>query len=346
MLEPGHLTTDAIMPLLPLDTAPDAHPDAERAFETDRRGFMRSTFTAGLALAGGASLAQAAEVRRVGRAPVLAPREFHLHYAPHFGMFKSSAGDDLVAQLEFMRAEGFTAMEDNGLKGRSVADQELIGKTMQRLGMHMGVFVAHDVAWNEANLTSGDPAKREIFLQQIRDCVDIAKRVGARWMTVVPGHIDMRLSLGFQTANVIEALKRASAVLEPHGLVIVIEPLNTLRDHPGQFLTNAPQAYAICKAVASPSCKILFDAYHAQISEGNLIPNIDRAWDEIAYFQIGDNPGRKEPGTGEVNWQNIFRHIHGKGFTGVLGMEHGNSRPGKEGERAVIDAYIAADRWT
>ena len=217
---------------------------------------------------------------------------------------------------------------------------------MQRLGMHMGVFVAHDVGWNEANLTAGDPAKREIFLQQIRDCVDVAKRVGATWMTVVPGHIDMRLSLGYQTANVIEALKRASALLEPHGLVMVIEPLNTQHDHPGQFLTNAPQAYAICKGVGSPSCKILFDAYHAQISEGNLIPNIDRAWDEIAYFQIGDNPGRKEPGTGEVNWQNVFRHIHGKGFTGVLGMEHGNSRPGKEGERAVIDAYIAADRWT
>ena len=76
---------------------------------------------------------------------------------------------------------------------------------------------------------------------------------------------------------------------------------------------------------------------------GNLIPNIDHAWDEIAYYQIGDNPGRKEPTTGEINYKNVFKHIHEKGFTGILGMEHGNSRAGKEGERAVIDAYRQCD---
>jgi hydroxypyruvate isomerase len=98
--------------------------------------------------------------------------------------------------------------------------------------------------------------------------------------------------------------------------------------------------------VASPSCKILYDIYHQQITEGNLIPNINRAWDEIAYFQVGDNPGRNEPGTGEINYRNVFRHIHGKGFTGVVGMEHGNSiRQSREGERAVIDAYVAADAF-
>ncbi len=312
----------------------------------DRRDFVRSSLASGAALAGLAPVARAADASPASSLATVPPRDFHLRYAPHFGMFKNHVGEDLVAQLEFMRAEGFTAMEDNGMKGRSVADQALIGKTMQRLGMQMGVFVAHEIAWNESNLTSGDQGKRDAFLQQVRDSVDVAKRVNATWITVVPGHIDMRLDIGYQTANVIETLKRATAILEPHGLVMVLEPLNTQRDHPGQFLRNAPQAYAICKAVGSPACKILFDAYHAQISEGNLIPNIDSAWSEIAYLQIGDNPGRKEPGTGEVNWQNVFRHVHGKGFKGVLGMEHGNSRPGKDGERAVIDAYVAADRWT
>ena len=312
----------------------------------DRRDFVRSTLAAGAVLAGVAPVAHAARTHAIRSQPALPPREFRLRYAPHFGMFKAHAGDDLVAQLEFMRAEGFTALEDNGMKGRSVADQELIGKTLQRLGMKMGVFVAHDISWNEAHLTTGDPAKRDAFVNQVRDSVTVAKRVGATWMTVVPGHIDMRLEIGYKTANVIEALKRASGVLEPHGLVIVIEPLNTQRDHPGQFLTGVPQAYAICKGVGSPSCKILFDAYHEQISEGNLIPNLDQAWSEIAYVQVGDNPGRKEPGTGEVNYQNVFRHLHSKGYKGVLGMEHGNSRPGKDGERAVIDAYIAADGWS
>lgn len=82
-----------------------------------------------------------------------------------------------------------------------------------------------------------------------------------------------------------------------------------------------------------------------QFAEGNIIPNIDMAWSEVAYFQTGDNPGRKEPTTGEMNYKNIFRHIHGKGFTGILGMEHGNSKPGKEGEMAVIQAYRECDRF-
>ena len=306
-----------------------------------RRDFLR---TAVAATAGGAA--------RVGRptsgsaAAHQQARAFRLHYAPHFGMFRAHAGDDLVAQLEFMHAEGFTALEDNEMKSRSVTDQERIARAMQRLGMRMGVFVAHQIAWNEANLTNGDASRRDAFVQQVRESVDVAKRVNATWMTVVPGHVDRRLDMGFQTANVIEALKRAAAILEPHGLVIVLEPLNTLRDHPGQFLTRVPQAYAICRAVDSPACKILFDAYHQQITEGNLIPNIDAAWDEIAYVQVGDNPGRKEPGTGEVNYRNVFRHLHARGYRGIVGMEHGNSRPGRDGERAVVDAYAAADAFT
>ena len=301
-----------------------------------RRAFLKSTIALGAALAAG----RAAAVCAAG-----AGRTFKLSYAPHFGMFRAHGGEDLVAQLEFMAAEGFTALEDNGMRNRSVADQERIGRALDRLGMRMGVFVAHTINWTEATLTLGDTGKRDAFLAQVRESVDIAKRVNAKWMTVVPGHIDLKLHIDFQTANVVETLKRACAILEPHGLVMVLEPLNTLQNHPGMFLTTAPQAYLVCKAVASPSCKILYDIYHQQISEGNLIPNIDAVWSDIAYFQAGDNPGRREPGTGEINYRNVFRHVHGKGFNGVVGMEHGNSRPGRDGERAVIDAYISADSF-
>ena len=100
-----------------------------------------------------------------------------------------------------------------------------------------------------------------------------------------------------------------------------------------------------CKSVNSPSCKILFDIYHQQIQEGNLISNIESCWDEIAYFQIGDNPGRNEPTTGEINYKNIFKYIHDKGYKGVLGMEHGNSKSKKEGEKAVIEAYKKVDNF-
>lgn len=265
---------------------------------------------------------------------------FNLNYAPHLGMFSQHAGSDPIDQLNFMADEGFTAFEDNGMRGRSVEVQEAMAKVMGQRGLKMGVFVAHEIYWSAPNLTSGNAEKRTEFLSFIKQSVEVAKRVNATWMTVVPGHVDLRLDMGFQTAHVVETLKQASDILEPHGLVIVLEPLNH-RDHPGQFLTRIPQAYEICKAVDSPSCKILDDLYHQQITEGNLIPNMDAAWDEIAYFQVGDNPGRKEPTTGEIHFQNVFRHIHNKGFKGVVGMEHGNSQPGKEGERAVIDAYKA-----
>jgi hydroxypyruvate isomerase len=302
----------------------------------NRRDFMQSSVAAGVALG---------SVGEIASAQGTSPRTFRLRYAPHFGMFREHAGQDVVAQLEFMRAEGFTALEDNGMKGRSVADQERIARAMERLGISMGVFVAHEINWNEATITSNDMARREAFVQQVRESVDVARRVKAKWMTVVPGHVDRRLDMTYQTANVIESLKRACAILEPHGLVIVLEPLNTRRDHPGMFLTHIGQAHAICKAVGSPSCKILYDMYHQQITEGNIIPNIDLAWSEVAYFQVGDNPGRKEPWTGEMNYRNIFKHIHAKGFTGIVGMEHGNAKPGREGERAVIDSYVTADRW-
>lgn len=269
---------------------------------------------------------------------------FNLNYAPHIGMFRNLAGEDPIDQLHFMADQGFLAFEDNDMKNRTVEMQDKMTKTMSDRNMAMGVFVAHKIYWNKPNLASGDEDLRQEFLTQIKESVEVAKRVNAKWMTVVPGYRDHRINIKYQTAHVIESLKRASDILESHGLTMVLEPLN-FRDHPGLFLSESPQAYEICKAVDSPSCKILFDIYHQQIQEGNLIPNIETCWDEIAYFQIGDNPGRKEPTTGEINYRNVFKFIHGKGYKGILGMEHGNFTSGKEGEEAVIKAYQSTDQF-
>ncbi len=303
-----------------------------------RRTFVQHSIGAGAATIGGALLGNrelTAAVRRQGPT-------FTMDFAPHFGMFEEHGGSDPIGQLQFMADEGFRALEDNNMKQRSVELQERIAREMTRLNMGMGVFVAHTISWREPNLTTDSGEDRDQFLREIRESVEVAQRVNAKWMTVVPGHVDLRADMGYQTANVVDKLRRGSEILEPHGLVMVLEPLN-FRNHPGLFLTKIAQAYEICRAVNSPSCKVLDDLYHQQIQEGNLIPNIDRAWDEIAYFQIGDNPGRKEPTTGEINYKNVFQHIHDKGFRGVMGMEHGNSRPGRAGERAVIDAYRSVD---
>ncbi|MCB0687968.1 MAG: TIM barrel protein [Saprospiraceae bacterium] len=303
----------------------------------ERRNFIKSSALFGTA----ASLTSKLSGNDIGNVD---PYAFKLKYAPHLGMFKDSAGSDPIDQLNFMADMGFRAFEDNGMKGREVSLQEKMAKTMQDRGMQMGVFVAHEISWKEPNLTNGDEALREKFLKEIGESVEVAKRVNAKWMTVVPGHVDLRLKMGFQTAHVMESLRRACDILEPHGLVMVLEPLN-FYNHPGLFLSEVPQAYSLCRAVDSPSCKILFDIYHQQITEGNLIPNIDAAWSEIGYFQIGDNPGRKEPTTGEINYKNVFKHIHDKGYMGILGMEHGNANPEKAGEEMLIKAYQEVDSF-
>ncbi|MCY4161201.1 MAG: TIM barrel protein [Flavobacteriaceae bacterium] len=270
--------------------------------------------------------------------------QFNLKYAPHLGMFKHSAGDNPIDQLHFMADVGFQAFEDNRMRQREMKLQNEMASTMEKRGLQMGVFVAHTISWKKADLTSGNQELREKFLKEITDSIEIAKRIHAKWMTVVPGHIDPRQNMDYQTSHVIETLKHASEILEPHGLVMVLEPLNFM-NHPGLFLTRIPQAYQICKAVDSPSCKILFDIYHQQIQEGNLIHNIQTSWDEIGYFQIGDNPGRKEPTTGEINYKNVFQYIHSQNYQGILGMEHGNASEGIEGEQSVINAYKFVDNF-
>jgi len=233
-------------------------------------------------------------------------------------------------------------MFHNGLMNLPSAEQEKLAREMDRLNMEWGPFVAY-ADFKVKSFVTRDPEIRSMLQQRVKTAIETARRVNAKWALMVPGRFDEGMEWDYQTANVIENLKRCAELCEPSGLIIVLEPLNAWTNHPGLFLTKIPQAYLICQAVGSPSCKIINDIYHQQITEGNLIPNIDMAWSEIASFHVGDNPGRKEPTTGEINYKNIFEHLHSKGYQGVLCMEHGKSKSGLEGEKAVIEAYRACD---
>jgi hydroxypyruvate isomerase len=292
------------------------------------------------ALAGAGLLA--ATVARAGKKTGMADAPFHLNYAIHDGMFKNNAGNDFIDQIKYAYDLGFRAIEDNGMTGRSESMQQKIGDTLAKLGMQMGVFVV-DKGGNDANsLTTGKLEYIDVFLKGCKQAVEVAKRVNATWVTVVPGDFDRKKSIDMQTANVITALRKGADILEKNKLIMVLEPLS---DNPDLFLRDVEQAYMICKSVGSPSCKILYDMYHIQRNRGDIIRQIDDAWEEIAYFQIGDNPGRQEPTTGEMNYRNIFKHIYDKGYKGVLGMEHGISKPGKDGEAALVKAYRDSDAF-
>lgn len=308
-----------------------------------RRQFLQQSVLAGAAAVTGttamAGSNKTGEIQTSHAEPV-----FKMNYAIHHGMFRNHAGDDFIEQIKFGHTHGFRAVEDNGMRGRDKAYQERIGATLKDLGMTMGVFVAHDIDWQRPSLTTNDKAIREKFLTQIKESVDVAKRCGAKWMVVVPGLVNHNMHLAYQKVNVMESLRRAADILAKENLTLLLEPLN-FRDHPSQVLPDIPNIYEMVKSVNSPGCKMLFDVYHVQIHSGNLIPNIDLSWDETVYVQLGDNPGRKEPTTGEINYKNIFKHLTSKGYKGLLGMEHGNSIPGKEGEVALIKAYREVDNF-
>jgi hydroxypyruvate isomerase len=298
-----------------------------------RRNFLYNSL-----LAGTATALTSSTLANTAAAP---GQPFNMLYGFHDGMFSNHAGKDFVDQIKWAHDQGFRAIEDNGMMSRTPEEQKRIGDTLAKLGMQMGVFVITSDGWHwMTSLATGKQEWKDKVVGDCKKAVEVAKRCNATWATVVPGNFDRSLPMDMQTANVIQALRMGAEILEPAKLVMVLEPLS---DNPDLFLRYSHQTYMICKAVNSPSCKILFDMYHMQRNEGNIIKNIDQVWEEIGYFQIGDNPGRKEPTTGEMNYKNIFKHIHNKGYKGILGMEHGNANPGKEGELALIKAYREVD---
>ena len=313
----------------------------KKDFPSQSRRLSRRQFLGGAAAAAAVLSAVPLKAEKKKTPDNAGSSGFKLKYAPSLGMFREHAGKDPLDQLKFMADQGFRAMFDNGLMRRPVQTQEAISKEMARLDMTLGPFVAY-ADFKIKSFVTQDKDIQKMLAQTMKDAVETAKRTNAKWVLVVPGRYDESLEWDYQTANVVENLKMCVEICEPAGLVIVIEPLNPW-NHPGLFLTKIPQAYQICRAVNSPCCKIVDDLYHQQITEGNLIPNIDRAWEEIASFHLGDSPGRKEPTTGEINYKNIFKHLYNKGYDGVLCMEHGKSLPGQEGEKAVIAAYRACD---
>lgn len=307
-----------------------------------RRHFLKKTAAA--SAAGFSALGTAVAVPAAGVPAAGEP--FKLLYAPHIGMFSNSAGEDPLAQIQFMYDVGFRAMEDNGMMGRTPEMQQKIGDLMAKLGMKMGVFVM-DAGDNwKTSYATGKKEFNDRFITLCKNAIETARRCHATNITFVPGYFERNLPIGIQTGHVIDTLRRGAELLEPQKLTMVLEPLS---DNPDLFLRTSDQTYMICRAVNSPACKVLFDVYHMQRNEGHIIPHMDWCWDEIGYFQIGDNPGRKEPGTGEINYQNVFKHIYEKaraaGKTFILGMEHGNAFAGKEGEQKLIAAYRQADAF-
>lgn len=297
----------------------------------ERREFLGQTIFGGAALLGTSLLSEVENAKA-----------FNMKFSPDFGIFKAASGDNIIDQIRWGYDQGFRAWENTGLKSRTVSEQESISKMVQQLGMEFGQFVG-TMTFEHVTFAGKDASAREAVLKDIRQSVEIAKRMNTKFVHNVLGMGDPRLPYDFQMANAIELLQRIAEIYEPHGIVMVMESMNHKTDHPGMFLHTIPQAYALAKAVASPSVKVLFDFYHVQIEEGNLLKTLDYAYDEIAYYQLADNPGRTEPTTGEINYVNVLQYLYNKGYRGFMGLEHRIKKPGKEGALAALEAYRVID---
>ncbi|MFN3324598.1 MAG: hydroxypyruvate isomerase family protein [Bryobacteraceae bacterium] len=288
----------------------------------DRRSFVASTLALPLAAQTAAS-----------------QHRYNLRYAPRIGFLPQP----VPKQLEVYAEHGFRAFEYNGLPNHSMQEIESFRKKMDELKMSMGVFVVNSGGWKGDAMC--DTAFHPKFLEDVKRAVEIHNVIGNECATVCSGLAVKNLSDEQQTKNCIEVLKRAGDIVGKTKMILVLEPLNIRVDHAGYFVVFSDHGAEIIKGVNHPNVKLLFDIYHQQISEGNLINHIRKHWDQIAYFQVGDVPGRKEPGTGEVNWRNVFQAIHEKGYKGILGMEHGLSVPGEAGMKKCFEEYRKADSF-
>lgn len=273
-----------------------------------------------------------------------------MKFAPHIGLtslddvlFAEHAGKDPIDQIKFIADRGFAGIEDNFLKLRPVEVQEKIGRELERHDLQMGCFV-NNLILDRPTFTNNSSEAREILLQQLRETIEVAKRVNGKYVTTLSGPLDPRVERDYQTVNAIENLKYCAEFAEAAGIVLGIEAI-TGKWWAGTFVTSISHAYLIVKAVNSPSVKLVFDTFQVQMESGNIIETIDRVWDEIVCFQIADVPGRTEPTSGEINYRAILKHIYLKGYTGLIEMEHRLSQPGRSGEQSVLEIYDDLDRF-
>ena len=268
-------------------------------------------------------------------------KPFKIKFAPHPGLLTPKKMD-YMDQLKFSWDHGFTAWEDNGFMGKPVELKEKVASFMQDKGIEFGVTVVTNCGGERMFDCSKDGQER--ILGNVRSAVEQSKITGQKWYTYVPGSRDESRPIGEQLKGSVDLMKRCCDIADKAGIVFALEPLSHPVAKKPVLLRTFQEGYELCELVNRPSCKLLADYYHQQQTHGDLIKSTDECWKHIEYIQYGDVPGRKQPGTGEINHLNLTRHILKKGFTGIFGMEHGalgGPEPCIKAYREIDDAIAA-----
>ena len=285
----------------------------------DRRAFLK---TAAGAVAAGALSA------RAGSATAAPATRLRLSIT--WGMFRKAAVPEAFALLEKHDFDGFEMFN-----WRDPALLDSIAAEMKKHRFECVSLVANKgVKAPGCSLTN--PKERDAFLSELNLSMEAAKKVNSKRLVVLTGDEVPGLSREAMMDSCVAGLKAAAPLLERSGMTAVVEILNTYVNHPGYFLCYVRDGAQMVDRVASPGVKLLFDIYHVQVMEGNLIPNIKKNIERIGHFHIGDHPGRHQPGSGEINYRNVFRAILETGYSGFAGLEYGPTVP--------LDEDMAAQR--
>ncbi|MFT5059490.1 MAG: hydroxypyruvate isomerase [Planctomycetota bacterium] len=272
----------------------------------------------------------------------LGAEPFKAKFAPHLNLLPT-APEGFLKQLQFAHDLGFRAWEENWLSSQKPEIQEQVGDFVKANDMELGVTV----------ITGGngvkfyDPSKEDVeqILADMRSGVELAKRTGQTHMTMIPGPRDESLPREKQLAKAADLMKRCCDVVEEQGIILAQEPLSHDVKGGPPLIRSFEDGHLLCELVNRKSCKLLADFYHeGQIGNGDkLIKNAEKVWDQVAYVQYGASPGRKEPGTGKLDYVALTKWLRKKGYSGIIGMEHGASKKGQEGLDALVAAYRKID---
>ena len=226
-----------------------------------------------------------------------------------------------LERMERIKRLGYTAFEFWAWKPKDI---EAILRKKTELGLEVATLMGS--GWKHMNSEDA----RKAFVAEIRESIPVARKLGSKTLIVTTGFEDKKLPRADQRAGYVAALKAAAPYAEEAGITLVLEPLNTRVDHPMYYLHTAKEGLEIVDEVRSPALKLLFDIYHHQIMEGNIIEDITKNISNIAHFHVADVPGRHEPGTGEINYASVFRAIAATNYKGFAGLEYKPSRAAEE----------------
>jgi hydroxypyruvate isomerase len=262
-----------------------------------------------------------------------------LRYAPHLGyrppfqpLFAATVGtDDPLDHIKFAGDNAFAGVLYAAARARPAAEQQKVGDALAAHGLEAGciLYTTFDQLRNASWATDSKEA-REWIASEIAQAAEAAHRVGAKRLAVLGG-ADPQRPIAYQHASLVQNLRHAGDIAARAGLTLCLETLSR-KSIPDMLLQHMPDAVAIAKAVDHPAVRLIFDTSHVQVMDGDLLFHLEQAWDYVEIVQLADNPGRLEPGTGEINFESLLRLLIKRGYRGLVELEHGWRLPGLESE--------------